>query len=453
MLAAIFLAAYLPDLGHGFLKDDFGWVLRARGTDGRGLLGFFDGGIGFYRPLVSGTFAADHAIWKLNPFGYGMTNLALCLADVLLLFALARRLALPTAAAVLCAAVWAFNFHGINMALLWMSGRTALLVVLFVLATALAMLRSRFLLAGFLCLCAMLSKEEAVMLPALWTAFVFMDGRSEEPDRSRSRGWRPIVSRLFARTWPLWTALGIYASIRRGTRAFDPSNAPPEYQLFTSLSLLGTNIVEYADRAGTIFVFVAIVCVLVVGRRVPGLSDSERRTLRLAALWIPAGFALTISLPVRSSLYVLLPSVGSALAAGAFASRALRANPRRFAQAATALVVIVLLLVPVYRARNRRWVDGAKLASQVVEEVRTTAARHPNGGHILLIDDPAASPNFESSFLTAFPEAVTLVAGSGWTGEIVPSVQQSTADKPAMIVVIELEGGVLVPHRIDAENP
>ena len=82
-LAAIFLIIYLPDLGHGFLKDDFGWVRRVR-PDGPGLTLAFQSDIGFYRPLVMATFAIDHALWRLNPFGYGMTNLAICCLDAAL---------------------------------------------------------------------------------------------------------------------------------------------------------------------------------------------------------------------------------------------------------------------------------------------------------------------------------------------------------------------------------
>ncbi|MNC96546.1 hypothetical protein D3C83_139460 [compost metagenome] len=71
---------------------------------------------------------------------------------------------LAPAASLLAAATWLFNFHAVNMAVLWLSGRTALLVTLFALASAHAMLRGRALLAGGACLLALLSKEEAERL-------------------------------------------------------------------------------------------------------------------------------------------------------------------------------------------------------------------------------------------------------------------------------------------------
>jgi hypothetical protein len=122
----------------------------------------------------------------------------------------ARRFRLGAAAAVLAAAVWAFNFHGINMALLW--------------------------------------KEEAVMLPAIATAYLALEGGDT------TWGWR--LRRAVSRTWPLWSACG---------------------------------------------------------RRSLTLTGEERRALRFAALWFVGFHALTVFLPVRSSLYAVLPSLGSAL--------------------------------------------------------------------------------------------------------------------------------------------
>ena len=432
-LAAIFLIIYLPDLGHGFLKDDFGWVRRVR-PDGQGLTLAFQSDIGFYRPLVMASFAIDHAVWQLNPFGYGMTNLAICCLDAALLYALARSLRLPSAAALVSAAAWAFNFHGINMSLLWLSGRTALLVVLFALATAIAMLKGRHLLAGVFCLCALLSKEEATLIPALWTAFLFLEGRLVESELPRSAGLRSLA----ARTCPLWAALGIYVAIRAQSGAFGPLSAPPEYQLFTSAALLARNVSEYADRALTLSAALAIVLFLVAGRGAGPVTSAERRTLLLAGLWIPSMFALTISLPVRSSLYAVLPSVGGALLAGAVGSRALRATPQRFARACVVLIVIAVLLVPIYRKRNERWVEAAGLSAKVVGVVRDAAERYPAGGRIVLVDDPAATPNFDGTFLTAFPEVLILEAGREWSGEIAAPGGVTNANGA---VVVELENG------------
>ena len=198
-LAGAFLLIYLPDAGHGFISDDFRWIVESRSGSVSDLVALLGANTGFYRPVVSWSFAADHAVWATSPFGYGLTNLLLCLATAATLFALARRLALPSSAALLTAGVWLFNFHAVNMAVLWLSGRTALLASLFSLATAHAMLGGRSLLAGAVALLAMLSKEEAIALPALFSAYLVLTER-----RAGS----------LVRTLPLWAALVVYVALR-----------------------------------------------------------------------------------------------------------------------------------------------------------------------------------------------------------------------------------------------
>ena len=123
IILALLGAIYLPDLGHGFVKDDYGWIAASRVQSLPDLVHLFTANVGFYRPLVSTTFAVDHALWGLNPEGYALTNVALLLADTVLLLLLARRLRLPPAAALFGVAVWVFNFHGVNMAVLWIQPR------------------------------------------------------------------------------------------------------------------------------------------------------------------------------------------------------------------------------------------------------------------------------------------------------------------------------------------
>jgi hypothetical protein len=172
-LVAAFAAIYLPDLGHGFVRDDFEWIESSRIASPVDVVRILTQQPGFYRPLVSLTFSVDHAIWGLDPHGYAATNVALFSLAAVLIYRLARTLELPPAAAVLAAALWAFDIHAPRMALLWISGRTALLLCIFALATADAVLRKRYKTAGIWCLLALLSKEEAALLPAMLTVFVW----------------------------------------------------------------------------------------------------------------------------------------------------------------------------------------------------------------------------------------------------------------------------------------
>jgi hypothetical protein len=413
-LVAVFLAVYVPDVGHGFIKDDFAWIRASRAADPGALLALFSRHVGFYRPLVSLSFAADHALWGLEPRGYAATNVALALVNAVLLFGLARRFAIPAGAALFAPAVWALNFHGVNMALLWISGRTSLLVTLFALAAAHAWLSGRRVLAGACAFAAMLCKEEAVLLPVLFGAFAFVGSAATPGDAVRAR---PLVRALGPAVWPLWLALAGYLLLRSQSGAFGPQDAPDFYRFTTSPALLLRNAFEYLDRAATVGAAVTLVLLAVCRwHRVPA-APGERGALLFAACWLPATYALTVLLPVRSSLYALLPSVATALAVAAIAARARRASPPAYRRAAAAFIVVAVLLVPVYHSRNRRWTDVADLSATVMATLRARASGLPPG-LIVLIDDPGQRVNLDAALGSLLPEALELELGPGWSGQI-----------------------------------
>lgn len=92
-----------------------------------------------YWPIVYSTFWLEHKLWGLDPFGYHLVNVLLYMVNVLLLWTLLRRLAVPGAWAV--AAVFAVHpMHVESVA--WVMGRKDLLSGLFYMAAALCWTRS-----------------------------------------------------------------------------------------------------------------------------------------------------------------------------------------------------------------------------------------------------------------------------------------------------------------------
>jgi len=76
----------------------------------------------YYRPLVLAAFAADHAIWDFNTFGYHLMNLLWHLLNAGLMAALARRIGWGRGAAYLAA--WLFAIHPLHaQAVCYISGR------------------------------------------------------------------------------------------------------------------------------------------------------------------------------------------------------------------------------------------------------------------------------------------------------------------------------------------
>ncbi|HJU43466.1 MAG TPA: hypothetical protein VJ691_11650, partial [Vicinamibacterales bacterium] len=258
----------------------------------------------------------------MNPTPYALTNLMLGLACAAAIFALARALGLASWAALLAAAIWAFNFHGINMAIIWLSGRTSLLATLFSAFAALALVRNRAIASGVFALAAFLSKEEVIALPLILTIWLMIDGVG------------------IKRTLGLWIALALYFALRNQSGAIGITDAPPYYQFVFDPAHLLTNIIEYADRSSTLAGLLVVAAVIGFAR-LPTLENADRRLVLKGLVWLVLGFAATIWLPVRSSLYAVFPSVGAVLAAAAIVTAITRTasepRARRLAFAACVL--------------------------------------------------------------------------------------------------------------------
>jgi hypothetical protein len=395
---AFVAAVYLPDIGRGFVKDDFGWIEaghRAAQAPAGALLA---PRIGFYRPLIELSFAADSAAYGMRPRGYGFTNLALYIACVGAIWMLGRALTLSPVAAALAALVWAVNPHGINMALVWISGRTSLWLTLCALLSTIAMLKGRYRWMAAATMAALASKEEAVALPLIvlaWHALLIDDGRPR---------WRVVAAAL--------VPLAGYIALRAHAAAFTPGSAPPYYQFSFAPGVVVRNLLEYVDRGATIGV-VAIAIVAATLRVRPRI-DHRARLIAAGAVWFAGGYALTLFLPIRSSLYAVFPSVGAALVCAALVEPMLisAAVPRwRMTGLAGVLATALLAAVPIYRARNDRYVEPARLSERALRTIAAQTAAVPAGATIVLRDatDPMAS--FVGAFGTFATNAVRLESG------------------------------------------
>lgn len=412
------LAAYAPDLGRGFVKDDFAWIAGSRIDTSAGLAELFQRDNGFYRPLVSLSFALDERRHGLHPFGYAATNLMLVLLAAVAVTRLARALGLTRGPALAAACLWAFNPHGIGGAVMWISGRTVLWLTLLAVLAALAFVRGRWLAAVLLAFLALLSKEEATLLPFVLALWATLGPRSEERGSLR-RGLSVLAACA--------PGLVVYLWLRGRTGAYWPHRAPDFYRPTLDPATLLRNGLEYADRAATFPLGLVLLAALVVGAW-PRPAAGARRVLTLGLVWLAGGYGLTVFLPVRSSLYAVFPSVGSALAGaallGALVSAADERARRRLALAAT---VALLALVPLLHSRNLRLRRTAELSARTLAAV-SRAAPELAAGTPLVLRDADARVNLRSAFGTLAETAVRLhtgVAGahvwiepppSGWRG-------------------------------------
>ena len=435
-LAAGFAAVsliYLPDIGHGFIRDDFMWIRVGRLGSFSDLPRVMATHVGFYRPVVLLTFGLNHALSGDAAFPYALTNLLLLFACAVVLVRLAIALRLTPAAGVAAAVIWMLNFRAVGMALLWLSGRTALLLSLFGALAALATIRGRRWQAAAWCFLALLSKEEAVAFPfvlAAWTWFL-----DDGDGASRLR----LVART---TWPMFAVLGVYAALRLHSGAFGPMTAPPYYQLTTSLPLLARNFAEYLDRSSTVAAAVVLL-VAVAARQTPSLTRAESNAIALGLMWLAAGFAITLFLPVRSDLYALNPSLGAALCAGAAIQSLGRTAPVATRRSLVVAMILPFVLVPIYRARNVRWVAPANASAHLVSDIRHQATTLPDGTHLVIVDSPADGWPLRSAFGGLLPDALAIAVGRGFTGEVVDDVPNAPSSNGAPVTILAFRAGSL----------
>ncbi|PID38711.1 MAG: hypothetical protein CSA65_02575 [Proteobacteria bacterium] len=210
-LLLITAAVYARSIGGGFIWDDHNlivdnryvqdWRYLRRNLESR----FWDTSNTrqrwrqghYFRPIVTLSYQLDYALWGPRAAGFHLTNVALHLLVVWLAWLLCRRLA-PQRLLVAVVGAGVFALHPTRVeSVVWISGRTDVLLALFVLAALLAFERalaargSRFALwltLGWLAwLGALGSKESAVglalLLPALEVLF-----RRSPVDLSR-RNW------------------------------------------------------------------------------------------------------------------------------------------------------------------------------------------------------------------------------------------------------------------------
>ena len=184
----------------------------------------------FFRPLLILSFKLDHALFGFQAAGFHLTNLLLHLLNCCMLAWLLLRLGMARTPTRLAVALFAVFCHN-GVAVVWVAGRTELLLATFMLATVLlhvCWLSSRRRLHLALSLvsagCALLTKESAVALPAyiFGAEWILADANLSPAQRVRA-----IALRLV----PVIALVGAFLIYRFGF--FGPHEPPPRPYYFS----------------------------------------------------------------------------------------------------------------------------------------------------------------------------------------------------------------------------
>lgn len=259
LIAVVTFAVYANSLGNGLAYDDDVMVGQNQMIRSLGnawsifTTGYWDqwyAGTSSYRPMFVLTLALDHAVWRGNPLGYHLTNVLLHAATCVLFFLIARKYDTGRPTALVAALL--FAVHPVHTeAVANIVGRMELLGTFFcgltwyVWKSASRGSISRpagLALSGFFFLCAIFSKENYFVFPAVLFA-------AEEFPKIRERfGARLFLAGLPYLVFVLSGALYFWFRRMSGQSVGNVSNARAPlagYGLLERVSAMGSASLEW----------------------------------------------------------------------------------------------------------------------------------------------------------------------------------------------------------------
>ena len=420
--------AYAPSLGGGFVGDDYTLVKEEPLVTAPGGLGDYFGRVlwsgplqaarGFYRPLVTLSYAADYRLWDGRPAGFHLGNLVLHLLVTILVWALIRRAAAGAGSAGGRAVVWAGLAAGFALAprltegVAWIAGRGYLAAAGATLAALLLhrpggggwpgkLAAAGMLLVGLLC------KEVAI---AGFVAVVVIERHHRGPGLRPVRGNDPAAasgladrrravrgawSEVLGRLVPAAGAVAVYGGLRLRAWALDATTSVAADFEWRTPGAVALAVVEAVGRyalmlldplrprllGGLVGQPAVGVCLLGGALLLLGLGGGARwiasgRPARLnGTAWAGlalagTGLGLVVHLlplnvsAVASDRFLYLPIAGLVIAAAPAVARAWERRPRAAALVACAGVA---LFAGAKTLRSRAWADELRLWRATIE--------------------------------------------------------------------------------------
>lgn len=332
---------------------------------------------GYYRPLVTLSFVADHGVFGPTPAGFHLTNILLHLLNVSLLFQLVRRWQGGLLSAALASALWGLQPR-LSESVTWISGRTDVLAASFCLIALLVWSSvstpRRWSAAAFL-LAGLLSKEVSI---AIIPAIIILEW-------GRLRGEPCVLRLVLRRTLPLLSVSAIYLVAR--ALALPAVVGQDQYHIGRQRPLLVlSTLATYAEmlmdplrprtQIGLVrFISVpavaagAIIAVALVFLAIVAARKARPETLAALGLAIGGFLPVIHLLPLANNVvaadrFLYLPTAGIALAAALASIRLTRFVSFAFASILVASLPVLAwntrLRNEVWRNEIRFWVDAVK---------------------------------------------------------------------------------------------
>ena len=398
----------------------------------------------YYRPLVMVSFALEHALWGMRPFGFHLTNLLLHAANAILVFFIARNVLRKGDAAVLVAIL--FAVHPVHKGVVVGADRTGILAAFFLLSSAVLYMQSRRAASGpgptlfysasllFYGL-GLFSKEVVITLPL---ALILIDTLVFDEDLKRWPAERILRYALF------FSLAAVYLWVRARTLGptagfLDAFSIEPARRLLTlprvllvyyPLLLLFPFRLDYepymplANSVGEPTVLLSLVLSIAVAASILLLAK-KRRAAAFGLLWYLLLFIPTSNIiPIYAGTahkelftpihFLYLPSIGAFILAGAGFDRAFGGGNERTAGRGRRRVVAALFCLVILSwsllsiARNCIWQNDLRLFEYIVEMHPENHRMRVNLGNVYL------ERNRADDAIHAIELAVTLAPDVAW---------------------------------------
>ena len=386
-LALFSSALFLPNLGRGFIHDDFLWLHDAAYQPVGYELSHPTGG-SFYSPLGLLTFRAGWRIWGLHAFPYGAENLLLHIANTFLLYGLVFLLWRSAVAAWWAAFGFALLFPANTWAVMWIATRSHLLATLFYLAALCATIwfvrdAHRRLPAGIVVVVlaagSMFSKESGVTLAMAIPVMIWYEQRT----RNERVPWRAVTLLMTG----LLAVVAAYLALRAQSGAVAIFSDHPWYHYALSGRVLAENLLRYAWRTYGLQCLLGgalVISVWIRGAR-PRLDGVTRHELMLSVLLFLIALAPVVLIRGRSGIYSYLPAIGTSILLGAVA-RSLHAKQHEVRRWLSP--VPVLVLTAIYATftvgQSMKWRYMAETDGAVLQQISAQLPQPAAGTSIVL---------------------------------------------------------------------
>jgi hypothetical protein len=408
VLVGMTIILYANGLGGKFVWDDRSLILQNPMVQNpqRAFQAFtapfiiFGIDYGYYRPLVILSFALDQWFWNGRPLGFHVTNLALHLAVVIVLFLFLARL-FDWKRSVIAAGIFAtLACHTENIA--FISGRMDILATLFMSICLLVYVwKKPHILALSLVLvfelCALLSKEVAFVFPLLFALCIVYLYPKKEWQRHFLNGGISIGGAFVVYFILRAVCIGKFG-IPTGA-AFPLAQrmltVPKTIVLYIQLLLFPFNLnarhILVPPAGPGSLDFLGFLAILVCLTLLITFVARRAKIIAFGILWFLAGILPVLNIvPLRGLVtaerFLYLPSAGLAVFVVGLLAFARNSNQGR-----SIIIWLILCFVGINNAiftvlRNPVWHDEKRFFTRMVEQTPSSPLAHHNLGYVYYRD-------------------------------------------------------------------